>query len=72
MVRPVTCPVCGKPVPSTVEPGNTFAPFCSVRCKQIDFFRWTDGRYAIVEQLDPARIAEALRGEADTEIEPDE
>ena len=26
-------------------------PFCSDRCRRVDFFRWWDGRYAIVENL---------------------
>lgn len=72
MVRPVTCPVCGKPVPPATQEGNSAAPFCSDRCKQIDFFRWTDGRYAIVEQLDPARLAETMRGDVDLDSEPEE
>ena len=60
MVRPVTCPICGKPVSPTIDPANTAAPFCSDRCKKIDFFRWTDGRYAIVEPLAPEQIAEQM------------
>ncbi len=72
MVRPMTCPVCGKSVSATSEEGTSAAPFCSLRCKQIDFVRWTDGRYAIVEQLDPSRLAEAMRGEIDVDSEPDE
>lgn len=27
------------------------SPFCSDRCRKIDFFRWWDGRYAISEPL---------------------
>ena len=70
MVRPVTCPICGKPVSPTVDPANTAIPFCSDRCKNIDFFRWSDGRYAIVEPLDPTQIAEAMLQDAGEE--PDE
>lgn len=58
MVRPMTCPVCGKPVAPTEDHSKSPAPFCSDRCKQIDFFRWNDGRYAIVETLDEARLTE--------------
>ena len=72
MVRPMTCPICGKPVPPTADPVATTAPFCSDRCKKIDFFRWNDGRYAIVEPLDPARIAEAMLDAEDSDILPDE
>ena len=67
MVRPVTCPICHKPVPS-----STPLPFCSDRCKQIDFFRWNDGRYAIVEPLDPNRLPEELLQELDAEEYADE
>jgi hypothetical protein len=53
MIRPATCPICQKPV--IAENGSlpkTF-PFCSDRCRQVDFFRWFDGKYAIVENIDP-------------------
>ena len=51
MVRPQTCPICGKNVPPATDPSGGMAPFCSQRCREIDFFRWSDGRYAIVESL---------------------
>ncbi|MCA9015222.1 MAG: DNA gyrase inhibitor YacG, partial [Planctomycetaceae bacterium] len=35
-------------------------PFCSKKCRDVDFFRWSEGRYAIVEELDP-RIIELQR-----------
>ena len=35
------CPICGKP---TVE---TYRPFCSKRCADVDLGRWLDGRYAV-------------------------
>lgn len=50
MIKRSTCPVCRKELPS--ETPKT-VPFCSERCQQVDFFRWADGRYAIVEELDP-------------------
>ncbi len=49
MSRP--CPVCGKP---SVE---SFRPFCSRRCADVDLHRWLSGTYAIPalddEPLDP-------------------
>lgn len=51
MVRLNTCPICGKTVPPATDPSGAMAPFCSQRCREIDFFRWSDGRYAIVESL---------------------
>ena len=52
--RPVTprCPVCGKPR------GERFRPFCSARCRDADFLRWLDGKYAV-----PAAESEADDGE---------
>jgi len=35
------CPVCGK---GTAE---RFAPFCSLRCQQVDLGRWLKGDYVI-------------------------
>ncbi len=72
MVRPMTCPICGKAVTPTADPAATPIPFCSERCKQIDFSRWNDGRYAIVEPLDPARIAEHMLESPDSEPLMDE
>lgn len=58
MIRPQSCPICKKELaPEAVAGSGTF-PFCSPRCRQIDFFRWCDGRYAIVENLDPEVIEE--------------
>ncbi len=51
MIKPLTCPVCDKPLPPQVTRECGFFPFCSSRCKSIDLFRWTDGKYAIVEDL---------------------
>lgn len=51
MIRPPTCPICNKPLSLDQAEMKRFFPFCSVRCRQVDFFRWVDGRYAIVEPL---------------------
>ncbi|MCA9094516.1 MAG: DNA gyrase inhibitor YacG [Planctomycetaceae bacterium] len=40
------------------EDEQKYAPFCSSRCRQIDFFRWSDGKYKIVEEIDPSLIPE--------------
>ena len=72
MVRPMTCPICGKTVPAATDPLTSFAPFCSERCKRVDFFRWNDGRYAIVEPLDPAQLAESMSEDVDPDYPPDE
>lgn len=56
MIRPLTCPICGKTVPPATDPSGGQSPFCSQRCREVDFFRWSDGKYAIVE---PLRLAES-------------
>ena len=40
----VKCPNCSKESEYT---GNEFRPFCSERCKLIDFGVWVDGGYAL-------------------------
>lgn len=40
----VKCPRCGKQVEYN---GNEFRPFCSERCKLIDFGAWADEEYAV-------------------------
>lgn len=41
-MRVVKCPICGKP---TQYEGNEFRPFCSERCKLLDFGAWADEEY---------------------------
>lgn len=40
----VKCPTCGKQVEYE---GNEFRPFCSERCKLLDFGAWADEKYAL-------------------------
>ncbi|MEP6946648.1 MAG: DNA gyrase inhibitor YacG [Acidobacteriota bacterium] len=40
----VKCPRCGKEVEFS---GNEFRPFCSERCKLLDFGAWADEEYAL-------------------------
>ena len=40
----VRCPQCGKEVEFK---GNEFRPFCSERCKLLDFGAWADEEYAL-------------------------
>lgn len=70
MISSMTCPVCGKPVGTSTD--STAAPFCSDRCRKIDFFRWWDGQYAIVENL-PADMTDELQQfpDLDTELPSD-
>ncbi|MCY7345150.1 MAG: DNA gyrase inhibitor YacG [Pyrinomonadaceae bacterium] len=43
----VKCPTCRR---ETEYTGNEFRPFCSKRCKLIDFGEWADGKYALPTQ----------------------
>lgn len=39
------CPRCGQP--AALDPGNRYRPFCSERCKLLDFGAWISGQYSI-------------------------
>ena len=43
----VKCPTCRR---ETEYTGNEFRPFCTERCKLIDFGAWADGKYALPTQ----------------------
>lgn len=49
----VECPNCG--VESEYN-GNEFRPFCSERCKLIDFGSWTEEEYSL--QAEPSELTE--------------
>ena len=56
MIRPQTCPICHRPLVFEAGQSSQYFPFCSERCRQVDLFRWADGKYAIVEPLDPLQL----------------
>ena len=56
MIRPQTCPICNRQLALDAASSSKLFPFCSERCRQVDLFRWADGKYAIVEPLDPSKI----------------
>ena len=71
MIQPLTCPVCGK-TPDPTTSAQT-SPFCSERCRKVDFFRWWDGRYAIVEDLAPGgALSELELLDAQESLQPDD
>lgn len=39
------CPQCS--APALLEAGNRFRPFCSERCKLLDFGAWINDQYTI-------------------------
>jgi endogenous inhibitor of DNA gyrase (YacG/DUF329 family) len=43
--RTVRCPACGGD--SVYAPSNPSRPFCSERCKQMDFGAWASEQYAM-------------------------
>ncbi|MGI8469616.1 MAG: DNA gyrase inhibitor YacG [Pyrinomonadaceae bacterium] len=43
----VKCPTCGK---KTEYGGNEFRPFCSERCKLLDFGAWADEEFALPDE----------------------
>lgn len=46
------CPKCSQP--SELAPSNPARPFCSERCKLLDFEGWANGRFVIpVEGEEP-------------------
>jgi len=51
------CPICSKPVE---REGNPSCPFCSDRCRLIDFGNWADENYTV-----PAEEAAPSLEEAD-------
>ena len=61
------CPTCGKPVE---EQENPWRPFCSERCKLIDFGRWANEEYRVLGQhINPPEVTE--RPDADESDEND-
>ena len=47
------CPTCGQPAPTD---GEQF-PFCSLRCKQVDLYRWITGDVALERVEEPLPLA---------------
>jgi hypothetical protein len=60
MIRQPTCPICSKAIPPENIRGSALFPFCSERCRQVDLLRWSQGKYAIVEPLDPQQLESEL------------
>ncbi len=60
MIRMTTCPICDKELASAAATESPLFPFCSKRCKQIDLYRWTEGKYGIPETLTPEQLINEL------------
>ena len=50
-VKQVTCPQCGGE--SVYAPSNPFRPFCSERCKNIDFGAWSSESFRLPADTPP-------------------
>lgn len=67
----VKCPSCGK---ETEYAGNEFRPFCSERCKMLDFGAWADEEFALPSQTeslteeDLDKIEKALKEKAENDV----
>ncbi|MBK9163154.1 MAG: DNA gyrase inhibitor YacG [Acidobacteria bacterium] len=44
MLKEIKCPTCGR---MTAYEGNEFRPFCSERCRLLDFGAWIDEEFAL-------------------------
>jgi len=53
------CPRCGTVIPWE---GNTYRPFCSLKCKLIDLGKWIDEEYRLIGEDSPPRKEEAGEG----------
>ena len=65
----VKCPHCGKEIEYS---GNGFRPFCSERCKLLDFGAWADEEYNLPSETSSMtdeyidQIEKALREKGDS------
>ncbi len=63
----VKCPTCGNEV---VWNGNEHRPFCSERCKLIDFGAWADGEYRVPDEQKEIKWDEDLE-ESSPRLKPE-
>ena len=52
--RTVRCPACGGP--SRYAPDNTYRPFCSERCKQMDLGAWAAEDFRMPAEAPPQDV----------------
>ena len=60
MSRVVSCPHCGQGVEWT--PASRYRPFCSERCKLIDFGAWATEKYCVPETEGQDQFEDAAPG----------
>jgi endogenous inhibitor of DNA gyrase (YacG/DUF329 family) len=59
-MKPV-CPICRSELP--ISDHTSAFPFCSVRCKKLDLYRWLSEEYRISEPINPEAALEMELGE---------
>ncbi len=62
------CPICHRP---TTYEGNPYRPFCSERCKLIDFGAWANGEYAVPAEEAPPQPEDSPQGTTAPEEDSD-
>ena len=67
MKKPPMCPICKKALVGESALQSEYFPFCSERCRNVDLFRWSEGKYAIVEPL--TELPDTLDPLVDGEVE---
>lgn len=68
MIKAHRCPVCEREFHRDEPTGEDQFPFCSHRCRMVDLFRWSEGRYEIVEEVDPI-VAQFLKDDPDIKVQ---
>lgn len=59
----MTCPICQK------DSAESYRPFCSKRCSDVDLGRWMTGRYAVPAN-EPEELEEAAEALAQVNQKP--
>ena len=62
MAESTPCPICQR---ACVGVDPALLPFCSVRCRQVDLYRWFGGKYAIASPITDPEILEELADRAE-------
>lgn len=60
------CPTCGKPASWK---DNPFRPFCSERCKLVDFGRWINEEYRVPDERASSELPEEAVLPKDSNLE---
>jgi endogenous inhibitor of DNA gyrase (YacG/DUF329 family) len=56
------CPICHRPV--IYDEGNPYRPFCSERCKLLDFGAWANEEYTVPAEEAPPSLEDGEQNPA--------